>query len=118
MIKYLKITAFIYLFACTTICHAITIHVQTDSKKVYALGFIVNGLKHGGPGNSYSATNMPANARYIFGVRIGGYFNSEDIRCVTTRNHRNSVVLSADSSVRLMYDDAKKMCWFFLELQR
>lgn len=57
-------------------CYAIQVDVKTSSKQVSALGFTVNGQKHGGPGSSYSASKMPVGS-YSFGVRV----KNADVGC-------------------------------------
>ncbi len=90
------------VLTCTYItCSAITVSVDSTNENIVGLGFTVNGKKHGGPGHSYSADNMPKGS-YNFGVRKKG----KDIPCLTA-NGKRSIKLKADTKVTLMFDDKK-----------
>jgi hypothetical protein len=80
--------------------YAITVNVQTSSSGVHALGFTVNGSKHGGLGSSYQGGDMPA-GRYKFGVRA----HERDIPCPV--NGKRSVTLSSDANVQLTLNGNK-----------
>jgi hypothetical protein len=88
------------LFVITS--YAIEVNVKTNADKVTGIGFTVNGKKHGGMGSSYKAKDMPADADYTFGLRIG----TQDIGC-KTEGGDEAVKLSADSNIELSYTDGK-----------
>jgi hypothetical protein len=102
MRTYLKASVSIILFCFFSTSYAININVQSTSKDVSALGFTVNGKSHGGRGNSYNASNMPA-GQYTFGIRVNGAIFGKDISCPMA-NGNNQVNLNKDTNAVLEYN--------------
>lgn len=102
MRKYLNVLFGISLFCFFSMSYAISINVQSTSNEVAGLGFTVNGKNHGGRGNSYTATNMPAGT-YTFGIRVGNSLFGKDVSCYTG-NGMNRVNLKNNTNAILEYD--------------
>jgi hypothetical protein len=69
-------------------CYAITVRVSSPSQGLTGIGFKVNGSKHGGIGNSYKTSKMPA-GNYSFGMRKNG----KDIHCGKMKLQKSSRVV-------------------------
>lgn len=96
-------------------CFAIQVDVQTSSNDVYALGFTVNGEQHGGPGKHYSKNDMPADAAYTFGIRVGGLvIGARDIGCTTDNDNQSIITLRSDTKATLNYDKDSDHCTLFI----
>jgi len=103
MNKYKKAIVFIILMFFVSSTFAIQVMVSSQStEKVYALGFRLNGKDYGGPGSSYSRSNLPAGV-YTFGLRLGGLiFSARDVGCYY--HGKKSVALSKDTRAFLRYN--------------
>jgi hypothetical protein len=97
--KILTICALSLLTLFTLPSYAISVNVQSPSPQVAALGFTVNGSKHGGAGQRYSGNNMPA-GMYSFGIRVGGVLGT-DVPC--SINGRSTASLTRNANVTLIY---------------
>ncbi len=90
---------FLFLFSINAFAdESIHVIVKTNTDKVMAIGYVVEGKKCGGVGKSYSGQG-PKNKEYRFGYRKH-YILSPDITC-------GVVTLSAHSEVTLMADGDK-----------
>ena len=92
-----KISLSLLLAATITNANAITVNVTSTSKNLTALGFTVNGSKHGGLGSTYHGSSMPK-GNYTFGVRAHG----KDITCYD-KDGKKSVKLTKSTNATLKF---------------
>ena len=77
--KFLAISSILFV---TLPVYAIEVSVQANTK-VEAIGFTVDGNKHGGTGSSYHASDLPKGV-YSFGLHA----DAKDIGCVDKRGRK------------------------------
>jgi hypothetical protein len=96
MRKLSKIIAGLGLVLFATQSFAIDVHVQSSSSGIFALGYTVDGSKHGGLGKTYNGNGMPAGT-YTFGLRSHG----KDVGCVTKDGKKD---IKINSNTMATYD--------------
>jgi hypothetical protein len=74
--------------------YAIQVNVRSTSTKITALGFTVNGSKHGGLGSQFHARKMPKGL-YSFGLRANG----KDLACVEKAGKKKIKLLKNTNAV-------------------
>jgi len=93
-----KILLFLLPIFLTSLSYAIQVNVKSPSRKVQALGFTVDGDKHGGLGKSYRGRNMPK-GDYAFGIRS----HLKDVPCLTKKG-KKTVSLTKNTNATLIFN--------------